>query len=962
MRVSERRNGGGWDRLAAVAAAVAGVCGRAVMAWLLVAGVASAQSAPTVTPLVNQSSFLPGQTLRFGASVTNPGGGPTVDFYVGVQLPDGISAVTARLGAGPVAGTLANLAGLVPTAPGVSLAGAFAVSEPALLSHTFTGGEPPGTYTVFVAAVRAGGLRDGVLDPGDLLAFATQTFTYGVGSVLLTGDDSSPALDATVDFKGHDTVPASAISTDEAGLRVARTQIEVAFQPNATVGQVNAALVSVGGRIVSMLRGVAIVLVEVPDPGTLAGLEALMARLRQSPFVRHVRREDMPAFDALPPNFSPGSADLDKIDHLMVTRAVAAWNTAAALDRPGVVTPLLLVADTFGGGQPGAVFDAETRASNFALSPLNRHGYHVLGIMAATNGGDTSDAGLATGVLPRRFGVTPVDTTFGNTWGSVMHDILLLAGRAAGNIVVNTSLGFLCNTAAQAAAECSPQNARAEAVGWLERMRGTAFVTLAGAGLERRFVHAASAGNTDAAGRDALTSSPFTAAALRDDLVTADGRPIANANNVLVTENHLNVVELRACLAASSKRVLSRTVLTNLRNVSAPGTDIWSLTNASTTAANLDGTSMASPQVAALAGWIWALRPSLTNQEVISIILRTAVTQDGCGADDPAPSVDVYSAVLGTDTSLADAPVRKALLDVGGAGGSTVPDGVFNEADLQQFVQAFATQALDFSRFDLNGDGFTGLTTTRPFDLDLNLRFESAARTTGPVTRTVDERAATDIDILCHYAYLSLYTGDTEQRRNLVGAMCGEGGFPGELTRIVSEVVAFAGAAPGDRDLTREPNGPLRNVSASGVGRSASVSNVTNTFVVTGDTPTSAVVTSTLAFTATATGGDLFSAASGTGTQSLEYVVTVPPSHTGTAGVTVSLSGGDPFNFGSLAIVGPGVFQDIPSTQGTTVNVTLQPGVYVFSWGFSGGAIGTRPATRNVTGTFRLTANLTPMP
>lgn len=935
----------------------------AVVGLVVTATLAAAQAPPTVTPLVNQSSFLPGQTLQMGASVTNPGGGPTVDFYVGVQLPDGITAVTARLGAGPVAGSLANLAGLAPTAPAVSLAGAFAVSEPALLRHTFTGAEPPGTYTVFVAAVMAGGLRDGALNPGDLLAFATQTFTFGVGSVLLTGDESSPALGATIDFQGHDTVPASAISTDAAGRRVARTQLEVAFRADATVGQVNSALATVGARIVSMLQGVAIVLAEIPDPGSVLALEAIKARLAALPVVRSVELATFDASKVLPSNYAPGSSDLDKIDHLLAVRAQAAWNAATALDRAGVVKPTIVIPDFFGSGEPGDVLDADLVSSDFSSAGLEAHGYHVAGIVAASNGGDTSAAGLATGVLPRRFTVRALDLQQPLSGAGTENRIVALVRRLGGNVVVSTSLGFGCDTAAEAAANCTDAVARDRAVRWLERVRGTEFVTLQGAGLERRFIHVTAASNLDAAGLDTLVSSQYIAAALRSDLSTSDGRTVPNAINTLVVENIINVNVFRGCLDASSKRVLQRSVLTDLFNVSAPGTDIWSLTNAADTAGNLTGTSMATPLVGAVASWVWALRPALSNVEVLSILRRSAVALSGCeAADTPAPSIDVYSAVLGTDTSLADAPVRKALLDVGGAGGSTVPDGVFDAADLQRFVQAFATEALDHSRLDLNGDGFTGTSVDRPFDLDLNLRFESAARTTGPITRTVDERRATDLDILCHYAYSSLYTGDTEQRRNLVGAACGEGGFPGELTRIASEVVAFAGVAPGDRDLTREPNRPLRDVAASGTGRSASVSNVVNTFVVTGDTPTSAVVTSTLAFTAAAAGVDLGSAATATGTQVLEYVVTVPPGHTGTASVTVSLTGGDPFNFGSVAIVGPGVSENIPSTQGATVTVTLQPGVYTFDWGFSGGAIGTRPATRRVTGTFRLNANLTRVP
>jgi hypothetical protein len=43
--------------------------------------------------------------------------------------------------------------------------------------YTFGGAEPAGTYTIFAALVRPGALGDGRLDPGDLLALATEAIT-----------------------------------------------------------------------------------------------------------------------------------------------------------------------------------------------------------------------------------------------------------------------------------------------------------------------------------------------------------------------------------------------------------------------------------------------------------------------------------------------------------------------------------------------------------------------------------------------------------------------------------------------------------------------------------------------------------------------------------------------------------------------------------------------------------------
>ena len=55
--------------------------------------------------------------------------------------------------------TLDTLPSLPPLVGGASLAAPFTVSEARLLSHTWTGAEPPGRYVFFVAIAKPGGLR-----------------------------------------------------------------------------------------------------------------------------------------------------------------------------------------------------------------------------------------------------------------------------------------------------------------------------------------------------------------------------------------------------------------------------------------------------------------------------------------------------------------------------------------------------------------------------------------------------------------------------------------------------------------------------------------------------------------------------------------------------------------------------------------------------------------------------------
>lgn len=927
----------------------------------LAASAAVAQpAAPVVQALVNQASFQPGQTLTLGASVTNPGGGGSTDFYVGIQLPDGLTAVMVRLGAAPVAGSLGNLAALPPTAAGVNLAGAFAVNQPALLTYTFTGAEPPGTYTAFVAAVSAGALRDGALGPGEMQAFSTATFTTGVGSTTLTGAPSSPALDATTTFIGGDRVPPSAISTEASGIRIARTQLEVAFVAGATVGEVNAAIAAVNGRIVSMLRGVLILLIEIPDPGDLAGLDAVRSRLATQPGVRTVELAQFAATSNLPPQYSTTSADLPKIDHLIATRVPAAWNTVAALT--GATRPLMLVGDFFGGGAPGALFDATVTATDYDASTPQQHGYHVLGTIVGTFAGDTSAAGLVTGLLPGTSTVRSVDGSSALSVPAFDNRLVQIITAHSGNVVLNTSLGSDCRTPAAAARNCVGALQQTLGAAWLERVRGTANVGTAGVGVERKFLHAVSAGNIEVTGDlDASTSGPYAAAALLAGK-TNGAALVPDAVNTLVVENLVNEAgsPFRPdCLSFKSKRLLVRNAVTDLVNVSAPGTDIWSMLDSASAAGDFSGTSMASPQVAALAAWVWALRPTLTPRQVMLIITRTArrhpvLNLDArCSATSaPAPTIDTYAAVLGTDVGLTDAPVRLALFDVGGPAGPQSPDGFFDEADLAQFVQAFslAGGALDYSRFDLNGDGNTGGAGQAPFDLDFDLTYQFAGRTQGGVTRTVDESAATDVDVLCHYAYSTLYSGSQAERSRLLGTLCSEAVFAGTATPRL-QALAASNDTP-QQSVLAAVNAVTPDLVITDAAGTASVRGMVNQLTMTTDSPTAKVMSGTMQGTARAA-----NAARASANFNFLYVVQMPSGRNGQATFSTTNTGGFP---GSLDIQGLGASQAIGGRD-ITVTVPLLAGeVYRFTARHGVSANGPLTVTSGGTMTYSLDIRLTP--
>jgi hypothetical protein len=196
------------------------------------------------------------------------------------------------------------------------------------------------------------------------------------------------------------------------------------------------------------------------------------------------------------------------------------------------------------------------------------------------------------------------------------------------------------------------------------------------------------------------------------------------------------------------------------------GTEIWSLTGPRATELEVNagyktGTSMAAPQVAGVAAYLWALAPQLSPQEVKAIILHTAQAVPECtGPGESVPVIDAYAAVLAADRggSLA---VRRTLLDVADAEGLSGTNGRFDAWDvavLKSELEA-ANGATDYSRFDLNGDGNTGGPARRRFDLDANElpAYSHLTRTIGGGSRDFDESALTDLDVLCYYAFSPLF-------------------------------------------------------------------------------------------------------------------------------------------------------------------------------------------------------------
>ena len=291
---------------------------------------------------------------------------------------------------------------------------------------------------------------------------------------------------------------------------------------------------------------------------------------------------------------------------------------------------------------------------------------------------------------------------------------------------------------------------------------------------------------------DAPLTGHYAAAKLMPGLtvtepVSAFGTAVPNVTNTLVVENRVNTAApyVPGCLEFRSSFP---------GDISGIGTDVWSFRDSAANAKVDAGTSMSTPQVAGLGAYIWALKPTLTPQEVINIIQTTARTlpDDADCLNAPQPVIDAYAAILAVDDAKAlgvnpnsmDAPARLAIFDVVDSIGGVGSNRAFDKHDLTAFVDAFLAAngtARDFSRFDLNGDGYTGGTTRRArFNLDIDPAqvYGGVMQDIRGTTVTYDENLVTDWEVLCYYAFSPLYTGVPAERTAILGpSSCPSGGF-----------------------------------------------------------------------------------------------------------------------------------------------------------------------------------------
>lgn len=645
--------------------------------------------------------------------------------------------------------------------------------------------------------------------------------------VLLSGADTDRALDRLASM-----APLPADPADLAG-GFLLTRIDLVLAEDATVGQVNAALGSVGGGIVSMEPGINAVVLAVPRQADGEGLRALAAGLAARPGVAFALPGRELSSRAAPPAPANSPANLR---HLQDGGFVAAWNARAAAGDCTANRVPVLVPDSYLIGN-GAVFGTQYADWGTQLpgvpvptqppgnQRVNLHGFWVLTTLAARTDGRPPTGAL---LFPECLDIRLIEKSL-VTPVSIVHAYSQLMARieaetpGSGPVILATSLGFpVCTTSDG----CDPRDddqLRATLMS-AEDMAATGVVYRRSfARLGERLLVVSAAGNEAAEYMTqvypgmgvAAYDSPMNIAGtsdldmpwIRDGALwnpttpcTAQFCVFTLAASLAEQERFLDTLERIGedeRPAAANVLIVGSVNSGGLNEESAfsdSGAPVFAVGNEIPTLEGtpVNGTSFAAPQVSALAAYLWLLSPELRGRPVTDTLalIKANVCTILC-----AGLIDAYAAVLSLDSgralSPADSRIRLALLDVTG-------DGQFTEADLAEFRDAYRPGGAfvnpierDDSRHDLNGDGYTGgghaptaegLVYTRAFDPDPEDSPRFGRRVLAIANAEVlgdtvhyDESAVTDSDILCYYAHSPLYTGDPAARYRILYDLCAVG-------------------------------------------------------------------------------------------------------------------------------------------------------------------------------------------
>jgi hypothetical protein len=606
--------------------------------------------------------------------------------------------------------------------------------------------------------------------------------------VLLEGPSDSPAFDALT------LVIPPPVPDDEIVDGLFLTRLNVALLEEATVGQVNDGLQAIGGLIIGMQPGFPNLDISVPRQEDAAGLQQLADALTISPGIALSWTSREPGKRLLPPD--PAGLEQNS-KHLRTARFPAAWN-AKELALENCNPHIQVVVPDYYDATPPQFFGDEI--SHFSVvngdpTPGDTHGYDVITTMAAA-----FNESIPTGANPFSDCVDiRAVRAHGKDWSGLdsLSEAIAAAIPAGQNVILSNSTSFedICGDPSTSL-PCGP--ALPHFTRPIDRFADAAVMRQKLGSFDGRLLVATSAGNEAAdditehyAGAgDARFDSPFAVlggvglqlSVAQDPLLWNPQEPcpggtscfpdmaaspaLVNQVQAFINDNGLatapapNVSIVGAALASGDATASFSDVN---YDVLAVGVGIPTLAES-----GVEGTSFTSPQVAGLASYMWLLSPTL-RQRPVSDTLNAIRANVFHPAEAMVPGlINAYQAVLSLDQAAAvtpsSAPVRLRILDVDN-------DNDFDMNDVRMYADALrgTSQPEDPSRFDLNGDGNVGGSTSAVFDLDPtgSIQFGTPRIDTdpnpivqqvGPFTRKFDEKFVTDEDALCYYAWSGLFT------------------------------------------------------------------------------------------------------------------------------------------------------------------------------------------------------------
>ena len=613
---------------------------------------------------------------------------------------------------------------------------------------------------------------------------------------LLAGNGSDRALAALP------SVSPTRAATEDIENGVLLSRISVVLKLDATVADVNAAAQTAGATAFAFARANSPFLtLTVPRQTNAAALEQLAARLNGLAGIVFADAARLAQQLELP-NTGQATALVEELDYLLATRFPAAWNARGLAENGCASRKVTVIVPDFYFGLPGNFLD---QMQGSIVSPVlpseplstetpNAHGYEVVGVLTAK-----FDAVLAHGAnpLPACLRVHIVDAHDIDFFALI--DRLVEAIQAeTGPVIVSSSFGYVYDKAfcpqACKLSDITPAFAAALRISverhFLEGIMWASFAMQPGIADRVLLVQAAGndadsvPGSLYAGLRSARLGSPIAIAAVLDELdsVLGDSALWTAADPALpaLTLDAATIATLKLLrdgvvpLAGTTDRNLvlvgsttNKPLLADL-TVSAFSDNGAALFAVGELVSTIDfqllqGTSFAAPQVAGLASYLWLLDADLRSQPVAETLKLIRATSRSNGL--VGGVIDAYGAVLALDSRQGSTRrIRRALVDVNN-------DGNFDHLDLLQFQAAYGLtdpsrpsipSTRDYSRFDLNGDGFTGGIITDRFDLDASgIDAGSAANSVTLSIEgyqvTMNEAALSDIQILCFYAYSPLY-------------------------------------------------------------------------------------------------------------------------------------------------------------------------------------------------------------